>query len=376
MLDTTDAVDADIASRLPRELWATIAEAPGVRTEDVARLAAAARSLRWLAPQQEEARRRAALRATAGPCADYLGCVGALTRAIADDDADTVAALVGSGRIPVNEPIDLEAVDKYAGWRTRLDAASDSPPWNSTVLVLPHSRYWGTLPAGSPYATPLSVAVAAGAQRSAARLMRLGATAWPSPEALLSYAVRVPLATRVRSVSQWYDGMSGYDPDAPTTYGPWRDVDTRSMVQRIARAYPRSPQLGPWDDSPLTSLLNRVGQDMAYYSAARGGDALAARVTDLAEALLQAGYSPDERAFAEARVPTGRDNPSVRELTRQRLAEAEDRLDTRIANMSEEEEREIDDLGDGGGPWASRERTAVAVLGALNDLYDLYGSAP
>lgn len=149
MLDTTDAVDADIASRLPRELWATIAEAPGVRTEDVARLAAAARSLRWLAPQQEEARRRAALRATAGPCADYLGCVGALTRAIADDDADTVAALVGSGRIPVNEPIDLEAVDKYAGWRTRLDAASDSPPWNSTVLVLPHSRYWGTLPAGS-----------------------------------------------------------------------------------------------------------------------------------------------------------------------------------------------------------------------------------
>ncbi|AGO82550.1 hypothetical protein pdul_cds_473 [Pandoravirus dulcis] len=372
----TDAADADIVSRLPRELWAAIAEAPGVRTEDVARLAAATRSLRWLASEQEGVRRRAALRATAGPCADYLGCVGALTRAIADDDADTVAALVDSGRIPINEPIDLEAVDKYSGWQTRLDAASDLPPWNSTLSALPHARYWGTLPAGSPYAIPLSVAVAAGAQRSAARLMRLGAGAWPSPETLLSYAVRMPLATRVRSVTQWFDGMSGYDPDAPTVHGPWRDIDTRAMVQRIARTYPRSPRLGPWDDSPLATLLNRVGQGMAYYSAAHGGDALAARVTDLAEALLQAGYSPDERAFAEARVPTGRDNPSVRELTRQRLYEAEDRLETRIANMSEEEEREIDDVGDGGGPWASRERAAVAVLGALNDLYDLYGSAP
>lgn len=218
------------------------------------------------------------------------------------------------------------------------------------------------------------MAVAAGAQRSAARLIRLGATAWPSPEALLSYVVRMPFATRARRASRWFDGLEGYDPDAPTVYGPWRDLNARAIVQRIARAYPRSPRVGPWDDNPLTSLLNGVVQGTAYYNATtHSGDAvgrLPERVTDLAEALLQAGYSPGERAFAEARAPAGRGIPSVRELTRQRLAEAEDRLDTRIANASEEEEREIDDVGDGGGPWANRERTAVAVLGALNDLYD------
>ncbi|AJF97962.1 hypothetical protein TW95_gp1228 [Pandoravirus inopinatum] len=305
----TDAANTDVAYGLPNELWAMVAEASGMRIDDVARLAAAARSLQWLVPQQESARRRAALRATAGSCADYLGCASALTRAIADDDADTVAALVDSGRIPINEPIDIEAVDDYGDWQTSLDAASDIPPWSHTLSTLPRARFSGALPAGYPYVTPLGMAVAAGAQRSAARLIRLGATAWPSPEALLSYVVRMPFATRARRASRWFDGLEGYDPDAPTVYGPWRDLNARAIVQRIARAYPRSPRVGPWDDNPLTSLLNGVVQGTAYYNATtHSGDAvgrLPERVTDLAEALLQAGYSPGERAFAEARARPG-----------------------------------------------------------------------
>ncbi|AVK74844.1 hypothetical protein pqer_cds_422 [Pandoravirus quercus] len=367
------ALGSGAAYGLPNELWAAVAEASDLSTGDIARLAAVAPWLQWLAPYEEEVRRRAALETVAEPCADYLGCVGAFMAAIVDDDADTVAALVDSGRIPIDEPIDLNTVEEYAGWQTGLDVASDAPTWRHLIPGLPFMRYATGSAAGYPYATPLSVAAAAGAQRSAARLMRLGAAAWPSPEALLAYAVHMPLATRVRRASAWFDGLHAYNPVA-TIFGPWRAFDTAAMVRRIARTHPRSTRLGPWDDSPLTALLHGVVHGTGY-GAPPSDDPTGQwprRVVDIATTLLQAGYSPDERAFGEARTRFRHADfdGSVRELTRQELADAEEQLEARIADASKREGQEMNNFGDGRGPWANRERAVVNILGALDNLYD------
>lgn len=344
--------DGDDYVPLPGELWETIAQT-GLSLEDVQRLAAADPSLAWLGPRINELRQRRALAATAGACQDYLGCADAFLRALADDDADTAMALARGGRIPLDEPTDITTLAGARDVRQSLvgvasvDDGDDqrlTPGSDYMADSLPYDFITSMYPAGYPYATPLSLAAAAGAERTLARMIRDGAAAWPTPEALITYALRLPLADYVHSETEPAYGAATYGRGGPVAVGPRRRHDTVRMVRRIAAAYPRSQRIGPWDRNPLQALaLAAVNSVPSGYQGDTGR--WPRRVADIASALVDAGYSPDEPALGEGLVqtPRGIDRRTVRQRTRDDLVEAQMR-------------------GDPTSP-------GVVVLQALNDFY-------
>nr|UMO79716.1 hypothetical protein [Pandoravirus aubagnensis] len=312
------ASDDDLVS-LPGELWETIAQT-GLSLEDVQRLAAADSSLAWLGPRVGELRQRRALAATANACRDYLGCADAFLCALADDDADTAVALTQSGRIPLDEPMDISTLSGVRDVRQTLvgiDSADGQLPVDSDYMAegLPYNVIASTYPAGYPYATPLSLAAAAGAERTLARMIRDGATPWPTPEALLAYALRMPLATFVHSLTQpAYGAVRQREPEV---VGPWRRLDTARLTRRIAAAYPRSSHIGPWDRNPLQVLASAAVDTVP---SGYQGDITQwpDRVVDIARVLVDAGYSPDEPALGDGLVQVRRriDRRTVRERAR------------------------------------------------------------
>nr|UDO47566.1 hypothetical protein [Pandoravirus massiliensis] len=314
---------------LPAELWEAIAQT-GLSLEDVQRLAATNPSFAWLAPRINELRQRRALAATAGACQDYLGCALAFLQALGDDDADTAMALVRSGRIPLDEPMDvltLAGAQEMDHSLVGIASTKDQPPLESNdymVARLPYDTSPSLYPAGYPYATPLSLAAAAGAERTLARMIRDGAAPWPTPEALLAYALRLPLAIFVRSETQPAYGAVVVDGEEPGVVGPWRHLDTARMVRRIATAYPRSPRIGPWDRNPLQVLASSAIGSVPWQYQGDIGE-WPHHVLDIASALVDAGYSPDEPALGKGLVNPRRsiDRLTVRERTRNDLAEAQ-----------------------------------------------------
>lgn len=332
---------------LPGELWEAIAQT-GLSLEDVQRLAAADPSLAWLGPRIDELRQRRALAATTSACQDYVGCADAFLRALADDDADTAMALTRSGRIPLDEPMDISTLSGARDVRQTLvgiDSADGQLLLDGDYLTqgLPYNVVASVYPAGYPYATPLSLAAASGAERTLARMIRDGAAPWPTPEALLAYALRMPLAAFVHSLTQPAYGAA--IEGEPEVVGPWRRLDTARMVRRIAAAYPRSPRIDSWDRNPLHVLASAAVDSVpAGYQGDTGQ--WPDRVVDSARALVTAGYSPDEPALGDglARVRRRIDRRTVRERARDDLAEAQMR-------------------GDPVSP-------GVAILRALNAFYD------
>ncbi|AVK76193.1 hypothetical protein pkur_cds_551 [Pandoravirus kuranda] len=346
--DGSGSAQGDFVS-LPGELWETIAQS-GLNLEDVQRLAATNPSLAWLGPRIGELRQRRALAATATACRDYLGCANAFLRALADDDADTALALTRSGRIPLDEPVVVptltgarDARQSLVGIASIQDAGQFAPVSNFMEVNLPYNVL--SSPAGYPYATPLSLAAAAGAERTLARLIRDGAAAWPSPEALLVYALRLPLAIYVHSQSEPVQDAIAADADESTTFGPWRRLDTARIVDRITAAYPRSSRIGPWDRNPLQVLASEaVGSVPSGYQ----GDTSQwpQRVVEIARVLVDAGYSPDEPALGEAAMQ--RRNVPDRRTVRQRARDDLVRAQAQGDAMSPD----------------------VILLQALNDFYD------
>lgn len=250
--DNNGQGNADLLSQLPPEMLAAIMRASGASMTNPTPLAEASHRLRELALSEAF---REAWREVAPACADYIGCASALVDAIGRDDVDTVAAIVTSGRVPIDGFIDTYVLDQLASPEVSLRASSESPRavWSVSPFV---SADRSSRPHGYPYATPVSLAAGANAQRTMAWLLRRGARAvWPETEAVLSHALSIPLATRVATLTEPWGGIntetdtdneSESEPEpGPKHLSPERPVDTVATVRRITAARSRSVPLGP-----------------------------------------------------------------------------------------------------------------------------------
>lgn len=256
-----------------------------------------------------------------GRCVDYAACFGALVEAIAADDANGVRrALGGDGGVGPNDIFGPDATAAAMGKATRRpyrgipwtmgqpvvlaatpyifgggddedeDADERDPDAPARDVLAPastppHAQARLTRPAPM---TPLGLAAAHGSAEAARALIEAGAVPWPTPEAVLNEA----LATMNVSAFKRPDGrLHDYRPD--------------DMVDLLLGAFGRSPVLSAWDVNPLSVVLGLMSTS-ARIAAATGSPIVGSRLSQM---LLDAGYSPDERARGIALIDGFRPSP-------------------------------------------------------------------
>ncbi|AJF97675.1 hypothetical protein TW95_gp0941 [Pandoravirus inopinatum] len=191
-----------------------------------------------------------------------------------------------------------------------------TPHRNGAIAYDPRDDMGTTLcPLGLPLArhahgeSSLTRAVACGSRQCLGVLLRDGARADPSTEALLAVALdRLFWNTVV--VVDWH----GADPlSCPLAWGARvdRPVDPVTVLGDLLAALPRSPSLHPLDVNPLSVLRAVVSRGGHTAYGANSAD-LCDRVARAVDMLLRAGYSPDEpvahlpqKASLYGRLPHG-----------------------------------------------------------------------
>lgn len=232
-------------------------------------------------------------------CTNYLECFEALVGAIARDDAAGVRRALAGGIDP-SQPLDQaetasvlrqqngESFSIFGASRHALGAVPYTTNLNGPWPILPENmpRRVARLTRPMP-TTPLGLAAAHGSTAAAEALLDAGAVPWPTPEAVLNEA----LATM--NVTGFRRGSDRYAPVAP--------YDSVGFVTLLLDSFARSPALSAWDVNPLTVVVRGLAGDATL--AARGVRPLVGPL--LSSMLIDAGYSPDERASA---IVLGDDN--------------------------------------------------------------------
>jgi len=340
-------------SQLPTELQAMIIEQPTLSNRDIAALAASGRNLAEAVALTAEGStvRARELVQSSGACQDYIGCMRAFVYAIATDDVDTVEAILRTRRVRLDQYIDPAVVcgrsrngvvlcyhapiiskDLWQeqrqlfsenGTRSVLPSEGNVPMWVTQAFDLYPGRNIGgnEPPYGSPYVSPLALAVALKAPRVLRYMIRNGAQPWPNMPTVLAFAMMYPVATHVTvlaygaqcdlsktSTVQW-----GYlDVDNPDTLhrsrgdppNLTRPVDTALIVRILLEAFgPNDPSLGPWNITPLTIMRDEAlsfvrAMPPGYLDTVRAGSTLIA----IMNALFGGGYSPLQRSIRCAPV--------------------------------------------------------------------------
>lgn len=225
-------------------------------------------------------------------CGSYLACFDALVEAIARDDATGVRRALAGGIDP-SQPLDQsrtafvlrrqssEPFSIYGMSRHALGAApyttNVNGPWPVSPENMPRAMARLTRPMPT---TPLGLAAAHGSIAAVEALLDAGAVPWPTPEAVLNEALATMNVTGFRRGGDRYAPIAPYDPMA--------------MVSLLLGASARSSALSAWDVSPLLVVVRGLPGDAAL--AARGARPLVSPL--LSSMLVDAGYSPDERASA------------------------------------------------------------------------------
>nr|UDO47564.1 hypothetical protein [Pandoravirus massiliensis] len=225
-----------------------------------------------------------------GGCGSYVECFEALVRAISRDDAAGVRRALAGGVDP-SQPLDST---RTASVLRRENSEPSSIFGASRLGAAPYttnvSGPWPILPENVPYnvarltramlTTPLGLAAAHGSTAAAEALLDAGAAPWPTPEAVLNEALATMNVTGFKRGSDRRAPVTPYDPVA--------------LVRLLLDAFARSPALSAWDVNPLSVVVRGLSGDAAL--AARGVRPPIGPL--LSEMLIDAGYSPDERAAA------------------------------------------------------------------------------
>ncbi|AGO83072.1 hypothetical protein pdul_cds_855 [Pandoravirus dulcis] len=357
-------------------------------------------------------------------CPDEAACARALICAIGTDDVDTLARIVSSGLIDLQDPIIPAGADprEYAN------------PATCTGVKLPSGRrlryFFEDEPPTSAGWTPLNIAVALGSVPSLALLAALGARPAPTTEALVN-SLLGPAAY----------SSPGYDVGHVDASGRFqslgrRPADALAMLQQVLTLFGHTVPLADTDVNPLTMARANAVDDAlgggqvpsgfnialeartapyvtALASTAQAAHRLVARSIpgaapldmsqppeeqvravarslaqyDLADnmwlpivdVLLDAGYSPDERTWVvppvkrrgRPDVPLGRGQVPERDAVAAAVAyyaaQAQAALDSAAAAAYENDVR------------ASRVETALQNLvkaHIYNAVLDAYGNGP
>ncbi|QBZ81675.1 hypothetical protein pclt_cds_1092 [Pandoravirus celtis] len=199
-------------------------------------------------------------------CSDYETCLEQFLLATAEDDANSVEYIIASGAIDPRRPL-ITSVATLP--RPPLNPQEEDP-YALLRTVPPSDEGW----------TPLAVAAAYGAPAVIARLASIGVRPQPRVETLINGLIQ-------RGRKMYHAG--------PTVRG----------VGALAETYPRTSPLDPANENPLTGLreyaVERSVRLLGRFASNPGDFAAVLFESDvlpIAEALLRAGYSPDERAHA------------------------------------------------------------------------------
>ncbi|AVK74845.1 hypothetical protein pqer_cds_423 [Pandoravirus quercus] len=263
-------------------------------------------------------------------CMDYPTCFRALVRAIADDDADGVRRALGNdGGVGANDlfgqsatlvalraatatpyygvprrlsqPVALAATPYAFGGGGDEDTGDRDPGAPNRDALAPASeppRVQARLTRPAP-TTPLGLAAAHGSINAARALIEAGAVPWPTPEAVLNEA----LATmNVGAFARPTRQMEPYD--------------AADMVALLLATFGRSNVLSAWDVNPLSVVLGLASADARIAAAA---DVPLASLR-LSRMLLDAGYSPDERARGVVLLQGHRQSPEHYQRERAKVA--------------------------------------------------------
>ncbi|BCU02808.1 hypothetical protein [Pandoravirus japonicus] len=295
--------------------------------------ARAARASRHMAGVAREAAKQENKITAQELCDDYETCLREFLLAAAEDDADTVEYIIASGAIDPRRPL-------IASVSALPRPPSDPEKGDAYVLLR-------TAPPSTEGWTPLAAAAAYGAPAVIARLASIGVRPQPTAETLINGLLH----------RGWQLHFA-----APVIRG----------VKALTGTYPRTSPLDPADQNPLTALreyaverarvrtghaLNRVpalnprATDAAFFDT---------DVLPIAETLLEAGYSPGERA--QSAVGEIRHTPSEMDLLVQALRESERPMGA------------LKRLGTVGSLVATRRALIRAVLQGLLDVYEEQGA--
>nr|UMO78429.1 hypothetical protein [Pandoravirus belohorizontensis] len=299
--------------------------------------ARAARASRHMADVAREAVKQENKITAQELCDDYETCLREFLLAAAEDDADTVEYIIASGAIDPRRPLIASVL--------ALPRPPSDPKEGDAYALL------RTAPPSTEGWTPLAAAAAYGAPAVIARLASIGVRPQPTVETLIDGLL--------------HRGWQLHSA-APVIRG----------VEALTETYPRTLPLDPADQNPLTALREYAVER----ARARGGPvidrvfaldprAAAAAATALfhtdvlpiTETLLDAGYSPDERA-RPAVGEIGR-TPSELDLLVQALRENERPMDA------------LRRLGTIGILTATRHVLIGAVLQGLLNVYEEQGAA-
>ncbi|AVK76192.1 hypothetical protein pneo_cds_585 [Pandoravirus neocaledonia] len=228
---------------------------------------------------------------TGGGCGDYNACFEALVGAIARDDAAGVRRALAGGidpsqpfgqsqaafalRAQTGEPVYV--FNTRHGLGAVPYTTNANGPWPISPENMPRAVARLTRPMST---TPLGLAAAHGSTAAAEALIEAGAVPWPTPEAVINEALATMNVTGFRRGGDRYAPIAPYDPVA--------------LVSLLLTTFARSPALSAWDVNPLLVVVRGLAGDAAL--AARGARPLVGPL--LSSMLVDAGYSPDERALA------------------------------------------------------------------------------
>lgn len=347
-----------LLENLPVEVVEAIASARGLSARDLIALYATS-PLLAAAVARPLAERAAVVRAYAepgAPCGDYAGCLATLVTAIARDDPTAVGNVLDTGVVRVGDLVDPSIAQIYGNPSTDMVAVAGDQRLTSLLPVafpgrlggaspnVPTFRYGAEstfglrrLPRGSPYTTPLGLAASAKSVDTVRALVAAGAQPWPSIEAVLARALDAPLADQVVASSRLLVGPGAaaqrysneprmlreaaaearargltkeeVEGPNPTVSLAVRRASTADVVRALTAAYRRSARLDPDDANPLTVLREQAAATIGPRALELGnGAAEAVRIAlePIIGALLDAGYSPDERGRSCADDMTGR----------------------------------------------------------------------
>nr|UDO47956.1 hypothetical protein [Pandoravirus massiliensis] len=392
---------------LPPELWIDILTRAGAGAA-----ASASQASRDLYAYGRTAAQDIGAAAKRGACRTPLSCTQALVCAIVRDDPDDLAAILLSGVVDPQLPAvptytsaagaELKRLLMSEGECTAVQGPLDNPTYFFGVPSL-------ALPGGW---TPLNMAVAFRSPRSIAVLKSFGARPTTTVEPLLAEAMRSP-DSPFTMVTQQEDGTL-----VPL---PPREAPRAVMLNQLLRAFGRTMPLANVDTNPLTRardialthtveninditspddprvrlLVQPFGNADALRLAPLSGNSpnterirmatgvLAAQWAkvyahlwpSIINALLEAGYSPDERTYLFLGAPDKyRDTRDMPER-----AAAAKALDAWIG-ISDEMLNAYDSAGGSAAPDAvellNRIRRALigtAVLRYILGLYDAVG---
>ncbi|BCU03007.1 hypothetical protein [Pandoravirus japonicus] len=286
---SVQAVDDDLGlGSLPPEIVEMVLRSAGPFA--TARAAGASRYLSQVARRVAEQEKRVTAREL---CSDYETCLREFLLAAAEDDADTVEYIIASGAIDPRRPL-IASVAALP--RPPLDP-QQGDPYALLRTEPPSTEGW----------TPLVAAAAYGAPAVIARLASIGVRPQPQVETLINRLLR-------RGRKLHYSG--------PVVRG----------VTALAETYPRTSPLNLANENPLTALreyaLDRA-VSRARFEPNPGDFTVALFESDvlpIVQALLRAGYSPDERARA-----LERNGPSEMDLAIKALDRSTDTLDAALS---------------------------------------------